>query len=286
MVAMGFRRLCFVAAVAAAASAIGSPGTAHAAAPPAPYTDEVLLVDGASTAAIGGSFVLYSRGQEKIGKPLLGLGVASYVFGVPVVHLVHGRGVPAVISLVLRLAVPMSVLGLVMSTKPSEGVAMTLVAAAFATPMLLDAAVLARPGPPPRLHNPDAPISDGTHVESRPRWDVIGLGGAGLVASYGLWFGAISAGGPRNEWPAAYYVPVVGPTLGVGKVLSARSDYPVLQGVAAVGATGLAVAQGVSLAAVVLGFASPRKVMVEDRRSALRVQPFLGPGSAGIAGTF
>ena len=68
------------------------------------YRKQVLLADGLSVAAIALGPVL---ARDEAGGKLAMLGMAGYVFGAPIVHLVHGRGGAAFKSLGLRTALPM-----------------------------------------------------------------------------------------------------------------------------------------------------------------------------------
>jgi hypothetical protein len=94
---------------------------AQPAAPPPPnqrvwYGNETLLVDGASFAlTILGAGLAASSGGSQVGTALGVTGSLGYLFGGPIVHWVHGRGMPGAGDLAIRLFAPgiMAIVGII-----------------------------------------------------------------------------------------------------------------------------------------------------------------------------
>lgn len=161
--------LCFA---VSAALALGAPREAHADEVERPYTGQVLVVDAVTLGLLGVSYLSYDSAREA--SALTGtVSLLAYMFTTPVLHVAHGQYFASVLSLALRIALPVAALAA--SKDDPNGIVLI---AALAAPTVLDAAVLARP------HDPYAGLKTPPPKANLRVSPYVGASGAGVAGSF------------------------------------------------------------------------------------------------------
>lgn len=122
------------------------------------------------------------------------------------------------------------------------------------------------------------PAPAGYHVESEIRTGLVISGAVTLGTFYALTaLGAAISNDLKRGSATALYVPVAGPFVQIGNSTSETGKFFLVL-------DGLIQTTGAVL--LVAGLAAPKTVAVRDDVAKIQIRPVLGPGSAGLVGTF
>jgi len=138
---------------------------------------------------------------------------------------------------------------------------------------------VAMSGPPHMDWDDDRQAPPGYHLETRVRKGLV-IGGAVTFGSMYL-LTALTAAAINDSRGSAngslLYIPVAGPFLYLGEAGSQSGKLVlIIDGVA----------QAAGAAMLIAGIAAPKTIAVRNDLAKIEITPVLGPGSAGIVGTF